>query len=94
MCYEATIWVVGMQVHGGSHSEANPLAAQVSQLSNQLHAAQAAKAAAQQEVHHLQCKHQVCTTHKYNPGGCATRSCCFHIIFMSDCLCITELAIH
>lgn len=48
-----------MQAHGGSHSEASHLAAQVSQLSAQLHAAQAASAAAQQEVHHLQSKHQV-----------------------------------
>ena len=49
-----------MQANAGSHSEASHLAAQVSQLSNQLHAAQAAAAAAQQEVHHLQSKHQVC----------------------------------
>lgn len=48
-----------MQANAGSHSEASHLAAQVSQLSNQLHAAQAAAAAAQQEVHHLQSKHQV-----------------------------------
>ena len=67
MCCE-TMWVVGVQAHGGAHSEA---AAQVSHLSAQLHAAQAAAAAAQSEVHHLQSKHQVCTTQKCNPGGCA-----------------------
>ncbi|KAL3133549.1 hypothetical protein ABBQ38_007399 [Trebouxia sp. C0009 RCD-2024] len=42
----------------GFESETGHLAAQVNQLSDQLHAAQAAAAAAQQEVHQLQCKQQ------------------------------------
>lgn len=54
-------WVVCMQAYAGPHSEASHLAAQVSQLSNELHAAQATAAAAQQEVNHLQSKQQVCT---------------------------------
>ena len=86
VCYEFMVWVVDMQAHVGSHREASHLAAQVSQLSAQLHAAQAAAAAAQQEVHHLQSKHQVCTTQKYTPGVCAMHSCCFHMLSMCDCL--------
>lgn len=51
--------MLGLQGYKGFESETGHLAAQVNQLSDQLHAAQAAAAAAQQEVHQLQCKQQV-----------------------------------
>ena len=54
------------QAHAGPHEgEAGRLASQVSNLSEQLHAAQAATAAAQQESNHLRHKQQV---HNDMPG--------------------------
>jgi outer membrane murein-binding lipoprotein Lpp len=63
------------QAHAGPHEgEAGRLATQVSNLSEQLHAAQAATAAAQQESNHLRHKQQV---HNDVPGmNCKFCVCC------------------
>ena len=71
-----------MQAYAGPHSEASHLAAQVSQLSNELHAAQAAAAASQQEVHHLQSKQQVVTPNFIALVTFILQSCCSHMVPM------------